>query len=193
MLYDSNGFKPYICMYIYVLFFQKLSMCHGYIYSIGPTPKSIEYQFFGQFLMFSELSRQFSLDMSSLWPGHIRLARHVRLLAWTCLGLRFQPIYIRGLSTPSNPNLAKPLSSLSCSGQGSPKVIWDLLHRIPSVSRGFDSPSPQDLHTLSGSLSPKVFSRFSFNFFDLLLNFINVRSLYLGAPLGCHYLALNLV
>jgi hypothetical protein len=29
----------------------------------------------------------------------------------------------------------------------------------------------------SGSLSPKVFSRFSFDFFDLLLNFINARSL----------------
>jgi hypothetical protein len=64
-----------------------------------------------------------------------------------------RPIYIRELSTPSNPNLAKPLSSLSCGDQGSPKVIWELLHWAPSISRGFDSPSPQDLQTLSGSLS----------------------------------------
>jgi hypothetical protein len=42
-------------------------------------------------------------------------------------------------------------------------------------------------------LSPKLFSRFSYNFLDLLLDFINTTSLYLGAPLGCHYLALNLV
>jgi hypothetical protein len=131
--------------------------------------------------------------MFDLWHGHIQLVGHVRLLAQTCLGLRFQPIYIRGLSTPSNPNLVKPLSSLSYGSQGSPKVIWDLLHRIPLISRGFDSPSPPDLQTLSSSISPKVFSRFSFDFFDLLLNFINARSLYLGAPLGCHYLTLNLV
>jgi hypothetical protein len=138
-------------------------MCHTYTYSIGPMPKS--------------------------GPG----AGYVRAIGWTCPGLRFQPIYIRGLSTPLNLNLAKPLSSLSCGGQGSPKAIWDLLHRIPSVSRGFDSPSPQDLQTLSSSLSPNVFPRISFDFFDLLLNFINARSLYLGAPLGCRYLALNLV
>jgi hypothetical protein len=115
------------------------------------------------------------------------------ILTRTCLGIGFQPIYIRGLSAPSNPNIAKPLSSLSCGGQCSPKVFWDLLHRIPSVSRGFDSPSPRDLQTLSGSLSPKVFLRLSFDFFDLLLIFVNVRSPYLGAPLGCHNLALNLV
>jgi hypothetical protein len=93
-------------------------------------------------------------------------------------------------------------------------VILGLLHRFPSVSWRFDSSSPQDHQTLSGSLSPKVFSRFSFDFFDLLLsgslspkvfsrfsfdlfvlllNFINARSLYLGGPLGCHCLALNLV
>jgi hypothetical protein len=39
-------------------------MCHTYIYSIGPTPKSVEYQFFGQFPKFPELPRQFSPDMS---------------------------------------------------------------------------------------------------------------------------------
>jgi hypothetical protein len=65
MLYDSNGFKPYICFE-----FHNLSMYHThthiYIYSIGPMPKSIEYRVFGQFLKFLELSRQFSADMSGL-------------------------------------------------------------------------------------------------------------------------------
>jgi hypothetical protein len=74
-------------------------MFHTYIYSIGPMPKSVEYHFFGQSLKFLELPRQFSPDMSDLWPEHIRLARHVRLRAWTCPGLRF-PAYIRGLSAP---------------------------------------------------------------------------------------------
>jgi hypothetical protein len=117
--------------------------------------------------------------MSGSYPRHVRVS--------------IFSLYIRGLGTPSNPNLTKPLSSLSCGGQGSPKVTLELLHRIPSMPRGFDSPSPQDLQTLSGSISPKVFSRFSFNFFNLLLIFVNVISPYLGAPLGCHNLALNLV
>jgi hypothetical protein len=96
MLYDSNGFKPYI----YVFCFSKLvHVPHIYIYSIGPMPKSVEYQFFGQFLKFLELPRQFSPDMSGLWPGHIQLAGHVRLQAQTCPGLRF-PAYIRGVEHP---------------------------------------------------------------------------------------------
>jgi hypothetical protein len=79
MLYGSNYFKTYI----YIIFvFQILSMCHTHIYSIysiGSTPKSIEYQFFGLFLKFSELSSQFSPNMSGLCPGHIQLAGHVRV------------------------------------------------------------------------------------------------------------------
>jgi hypothetical protein len=51
MLYDSNGFKPYI-----YFDFNNLSMYPAYIYSIGPMPKSVEYYFF----------EQFSLDMSAL-------------------------------------------------------------------------------------------------------------------------------
>jgi hypothetical protein len=63
MLYDSNGFKPYI------YYFSKLvhvphKHTHTHIYSIGPVPKSVEYQFLGQILKFLELSRQFSPDMS---------------------------------------------------------------------------------------------------------------------------------
>jgi hypothetical protein len=34
-----------------------LSMCHTYIYSIGPTQKSVEYQIFWQFSKFLELLR----------------------------------------------------------------------------------------------------------------------------------------
>jgi hypothetical protein len=74
-------------------------MCNTNIYSIGPMQKSVEYQFFGQFPMFLELPRQFSTDMSDLWLGHIRLAGHVLLQAWTCPSLGFLA-YIRGLSAP---------------------------------------------------------------------------------------------
>jgi hypothetical protein len=176
MLYDSNGFKPYI----YVLFF-KTCLCATHIY--------IFYWPYAKIRWISKFWAVFKVSgtTEAVFTGH------VRPMARTCPGLGFQPIYIWGLSTPSNPNLAKPLSSLSCGGQSSPKVIWDLLHRISLVSRGFDSPSPQDLQTLDGSLSPKVFSRFFFSFFDLLLIFVNVWSPYLGAPLGRHNLALNLV
>jgi hypothetical protein len=97
MLYDSNGFKPY-----FFCFSKLVHVPHIYIYSIGPAPKSIEYQFFGQFLKFSELPRQFSPDMSGLWPRHIRLAGHVRLRAQTCPVLWF-PTYVRGLSAPLEP------------------------------------------------------------------------------------------
>jgi hypothetical protein len=187
MLYDSNGFKPYI----YVLFFKTCPyVTHIYIL-LALRQNLLNINFRAVFKVFR--------TAGTIFTRHVRpMARTspgigFQLLARTCPGLGFQPIYIRGLSTSSNPNLTKPLSSLSCGGQGSLKVIWDLLHRIPSVSRGFDSPSPQDLQILSGSLSPKVFSRFSFDFYDLLLNFVNARSLYLGAPLGCHYFSLNLV
>jgi hypothetical protein len=74
-------------------------MCHTYIYSIGPTPKAIEYHLFDQFLKLSELSRQFLPDMSGLWPRHIRLAGLVQLRARTYPGIGFLA-YIRGLSAP---------------------------------------------------------------------------------------------
>jgi hypothetical protein len=80
--------------HIYFFIF-KTCPCAIHIYYIGPTPKSVEYQFFWQFQKFLELPRQFS-------P-----------MGQTCPGLGFQPIYIRGLSTPLNPHLEKPLSSLS--------------------------------------------------------------------------------
>jgi hypothetical protein len=98
-------FYPYFMIlmvpsYIYICFvFQNLSMCLTYIYYIGSMPKSVEYQFFMQFLKFPELPRQFSSDMFGLWPEHIQLVGHVQLLTQTCLSLRF-PTYIRGLSPP---------------------------------------------------------------------------------------------
>jgi hypothetical protein len=85
MLYDSNGFKLYI--YIYSVF-QNLFMCHTYIYSIGPMPKSVEYHFWAVFEVFRTVEAVF--------------IGHVRLRARTCPGLRF-PAYIRELSAPLEP------------------------------------------------------------------------------------------
>jgi hypothetical protein len=58
-----------------------LSMCHTYIYSIGPMPKSVEYHLVGQFPKFLKLPSQFLPDMSGLWTRHIWLAGHVQLWA----------------------------------------------------------------------------------------------------------------
>jgi hypothetical protein len=96
-------------IYIFFCFSKLVHVPHTYIYFIGPTSKSVEYQIFEQFSKFLELSRQFSPDMSGLWPGHIRLAEHVGLWAWTCLGLRFAA-NIRGLSAPLR-TLGQGLSS----------------------------------------------------------------------------------
>jgi hypothetical protein len=72
----------------------------------------------------------------------------------------------------------------------SPKAWYECLRDF-FIENGFRIGKADS--TLSGSISPKVFSRFSFNFFDLLLIFVNIRSPYLGAPLGCRNLALNQV
>jgi hypothetical protein len=110
MLYDSNGFK----LYIYICFvFHNLSMCHTYIYSIGPMPKSVEYQFF------QVVSEVFGTD-EVVFTGHVRHMSQKYLASQTCLGLRF-PAYIRVLSTPlrtlglffsSTPSLATAKGSL---------------------------------------------------------------------------------
>jgi hypothetical protein len=87
---------------IYIFFcFSKLvhvSYTHTYTHYIGPTPKSMEYQF-RTVSEVSGIAEQFSPDMSGLFLGHIWLVGHVRLLARTCPGLRV-PAYIRGLSAP---------------------------------------------------------------------------------------------
>jgi hypothetical protein len=61
-------------------------MCHTYIYSIGPTPKSVEYQFFWAVFVVSETAKE-------VFIGHVWLRDR------TCPGLEF-PAYIRGLSAP---------------------------------------------------------------------------------------------
>jgi hypothetical protein len=124
MLYDSNGFKPYI-----FFVFHNLSMYHTHIYSIGPTLKSVGYRVFGRFLKFSKLLRQFSPNMSSLWPRHIRLAGHVRLLARTCPGLRF-PSYIKGVRRLSSPK------AIWASSTKTPRFLGDL---TPFLLRIFKS------------------------------------------------------
>jgi hypothetical protein len=95
ILYDSNGFKPYI----FFCFSKLVQVPHTHTHIYWPYAKICGISIFGQFPKFSELPRQFSSDMSGLFLGHIRLARHVRLLARTCPGLRF-PAYIRGQSAP---------------------------------------------------------------------------------------------
>jgi hypothetical protein len=70
MLHDSNGFKPYICFD-----FHNMSMYHTHIYillALHQNPLNIE--FFEWFLRFSELPRQFSPDMSGLWPRHVQVS-----------------------------------------------------------------------------------------------------------------------
>jgi hypothetical protein len=117
VLYDSNGLKTYI----YVLFF-KTCPCATHIYILlGLCQNPLNVNFFGQFL---ELPRQFSPDMSSLWTGQIWLARHVWLLARTCLGLRFSA-YIRGLIAPLRTlGLFFLFHSISCGSQGLSRRFW---------------------------------------------------------------------
>jgi hypothetical protein len=117
MLYDSNGLKSYtyIYIYIYICFSKLVHVPHIYIYSIGHMPKFVEYQIFEKF---PELPSQFSPNMSSLWPGHIQIGRHVWLRARTCLGLGL-PTYIRGMSAPPRTiGLFFLFHSISYGGQG---------------------------------------------------------------------------
>jgi hypothetical protein len=59
-------------------------MCHTYIYSIGPMPNSIEYQFFGQFLKFSELRGSFHRTCSGLgFPAYIGPPRTIGLFFYS--------------------------------------------------------------------------------------------------------------
>jgi hypothetical protein len=91
MLYDSNGFKPYI--YILILITWPCTTLI-YIYSIGSTPKSVEYHFF------QAVSDVFG-------TAEIVFTRHVRPLAWTylasrrCPGLGFSAY--KGALTPFEP------------------------------------------------------------------------------------------
>jgi hypothetical protein len=108
MLYDSNGFKLYIYIYI-----QNLSMCHTFIYSIAPTPKSVEYQFF------RAVSEVFG-TAETVFTGHVQPMARTYPASQTCTGLGFSA-YIKGLSVPlrtlglffsSTPSLAVAKGSL---------------------------------------------------------------------------------
>jgi hypothetical protein len=69
MLYDSFDLKPYI----YVLLFQKLvHLCPIYVLLLGFTPYPSIIRFSSGFQVPQKLLREFVLDMSGLWPGHIR-------------------------------------------------------------------------------------------------------------------------
>jgi hypothetical protein len=86
-------------------------------------------------------------------------------------GLRF-PAYIRGLSAPLRTLGLFLFHSISYGDQGLSRIFWvfstEFLRFLGDLT-----PLPPGSSNPSGSLSPKVFSRFSFDFFDLLLNFIN--------------------
>jgi hypothetical protein len=134
--------------------------------AIGPTPKSFDYRLFRQFPNFLQLSRKFKPDMSGLLARTYPASRTCPAPGLDMSGYQASS-YIKGVCTPSNPKPTKSSPLLSCGGQGSPKVILDLLHRIPSVSRRFGSPTPCDHRTVVGFLSPKVYSRFLQDFFVL--------------------------
>jgi hypothetical protein len=93
----------------------------------------------------------------------------------------------KGGCTPSNPKPTKSSPLLSCGGQGSSKVILDLLHWIPSVSRRFGSPTPCDLQTLVGFLS----LRYIQDFFILCRSLTMHYFICLEVPLGYLCLALK--
>jgi hypothetical protein len=111
MLYDSNGFKPYI--YIYILFF-KTCPCATHIY-----------------ILLAQRQNPLNINFS----GNFRSSRNCRgnfhrtyLASRTCPGLRF-PAYIRGLSAPlrtvslffsSTPSLAAAKGSLGDFGSSPP-------------------------------------------------------------------------
>jgi hypothetical protein len=88
-------------------------MCHTYIYSIGPMPKSVEYRFF------QVVYEVFGTD-EVVFTRHDRHMSQKYLASQTCPGLGF-PAYIRVLSTPlrtlglffsSTPSLATAKGSL---------------------------------------------------------------------------------
>jgi hypothetical protein len=114
-------FKWFQAIYIFLVF-QNLSLCHTYIL-YWRYAKIRGISIFWQFLKFLELSRQFSQDVSGLFPRHIRLAEHVRLRARTCPSLSF-PAYIRGLSAPLRTLSLFLFHTITCGGQGLSRWFW---------------------------------------------------------------------
>jgi hypothetical protein len=130
-----------ISSHIYVLIFKSYPSMTYICTTIGLYTISVDYRFFGWFPIFLKMTRQFSLDM---------------------FGSQVSRVYKRGSLPLITLTLLFCFHSSSCGS----KVILDLLHRIPSVFRGFASSTPCDLQTLVGFLSPKVFLRFLQDFFD---------------------------
>jgi hypothetical protein len=131
---------------IYVFWYSKLvHLWHVYVLLLALCQNPLIINFSGSFWTIRNC--QGSLNRTCLAPGP-------DMTGYQASG------YIKGVCTPSNPKPTKSSPLLSCGGQGSPKAILDLLHRIPSVSRRFGSPTPCDLQILVGFLSPKVYSRF---------------------------------
>jgi 3-methyladenine DNA glycosylase Mpg len=74
-------------------------MCHTYIYILLALCQNLLNIIFQAVSEVSGAAEAVLIRHVHLWPGHIRLARHVRLRAQTCSGLGF-PAYIRGLGAP---------------------------------------------------------------------------------------------
>ena len=100
-------------------------------------------------------------------------------------------VYIKGVRTPSNPRPQIFSSLSSCGGQDSSKAILGLLHHIPSDSRRFGSPTPSDLQTLVGFLSPKVYFTILQDFFALRRSLSMHGLICLGVSLQYPFLALK--
>jgi hypothetical protein len=123
MLYDSNGLMPYI----YVLFFKSCPCAthtHTYIYSIGLTPKSVEYQFFGL------VSEVFG-TAEAVFTGHVRPMDRTYPASRTCpapgpymFESRVSSLY-KGAERPlMTLGLFVLFHSISCGGQGLSRRFW---------------------------------------------------------------------
>jgi hypothetical protein len=146
-----------ISSHICVLIFKSCPFMTYKCTAIGSTPKSFDYQLFGQFLNFPKLPRQFKLDMSGYQASG----------------------YIKGVCTPSNPKPPKSSPLLSFGDQGSPKAILDLLHRVPSVSRRFGSLTFCDFKPLLGFFP----LRYIQGFFKISLFFVDLLQCIVSYPL----------
>jgi hypothetical protein len=172
MLYVSCDLKPHMCFD-----FQNLSIYDLYMYCYWPYAKILWLLTFRGVFKLSGTAK-------AVWT------RHVRTFVSDMSGYRTSG-YLKAVCTPSNPKPTKYSPLLSCDSQGSPKAILDLLHRIPSVSRRFWSPTPCDLQTLVGFLSLKVYSMFLQDFFILRRSLIMHCFICLGVSLGYLCLALK--
>jgi hypothetical protein len=121
---------------------------------------------------------------TGLWPRHIRLARHVRVSGFSLYKGDRVPLGTVSSFFHPNPSVCDGWALPRWFGAASTKTIQFLGDLTP--------PSPLVPQTLSRFSLLWYSSRFPFDFFNLLLISINVRSLCLEAPLGCRNHAMNL-